>query len=67
MKKLATRLVIALYQGLPEWMVRNAVFFVIGVAWAMGFVFLFLRPDLRRPWRLSDTRDPDRGGSPSEL
>ena len=48
MKKLAVRLIIALYQGLPEWMVRNAVFFVIGVAWGMGFVFLSLRPDLRR-------------------
>ena len=48
MKRLAVKLLIALYQGLPEWMIRNAVFFVIGVAWAIGFVFLWLRPDLRR-------------------
>ena len=48
MKKLAVRLIIALYQGLPEWMVRNTVFFVICVAWGMGFVFLSVRPDLRR-------------------
>ena len=48
MKKLATRLVIALYQGLPEWMVRNTVYFVISVAWGVGFVYLSLRPDLRR-------------------
>ena len=51
MKKIAQRLVIALYQEMPEWMVRNAAFFVIGVAWGMGFVFLSLRPDLRRARR----------------
>ena len=48
MKKLATRLVIALYQGLPEWMVRTAVFFLIGVALGVGIVFLSLRSDFRR-------------------
>jgi hypothetical protein len=48
MKGFAARLFIALYQGLPEWMVRSAVFFVIGVALGVGFVFLSLRPDFHR-------------------
>ena len=48
MKKLAARLITALYQGLPEWIVRNAVFLVISVALSVGFVFLALRPGLRR-------------------
>ena len=48
MKGFAARLFIALYQGLPEWIVRNAVFLVIGVALSVGFVFHALRPGLRR-------------------
>jgi hypothetical protein len=48
MKKLAAKLLMALYQGLPEWIVRNSVFFIIGVALGTGFVFLSLRPNLRR-------------------
>ena len=47
MKKLTARLLITLYRGLPEWIVRNGVFFVIGVALGVGFVFLLLRPNLR--------------------
>jgi hypothetical protein len=46
MKKLAAKLLIALYQGLPEWMVRAAVFFIISVALGVGFVFLSLRTNL---------------------
>ena len=52
MKRFAARLFIALYQGLPEWMVRNAVFFVIGVALGVGIVFLALRPGLSRVRRV---------------
>ena len=48
MKKLTARLFLALYRGLPEWMVRISVFFVISVTLGMGFVFLSLRPNLRR-------------------
>ena len=41
-------MLIASYYGLPEWLVRSLVFFVIGVALGIGFVFLSLRPDIRR-------------------
>ena len=51
MKKLTARLLITLYQGLPEWIVRNGVYFMIGVALGVGFVFLSLRPNLRRARR----------------
>lgn len=52
MKKLALKLLIATYQRLPEWMVRYAVFFVIGFSLGVGFVFLALRPEFRRVRRL---------------
>jgi hypothetical protein len=41
-------MLIASYHGLPEWLVRNLVFFIIGLALGIGFVFLSLRPDIRR-------------------
>ena len=41
-------MLIASYYGLPEWLVRNLVFVIIGTALVIGFVFLSLRPDIRR-------------------
>ena len=41
-------MLIASYQGWPEWLVRNLVFVIIGTALGLGFVFLSLRPNIRR-------------------
>lgn len=48
MKRLLSRILIASYHGLPEWLARYLVFAIIGITLGLGFVFLSLRPNIRR-------------------
>ena len=58
MKLLPTGIILACYRRLPEWIVRNLVFFVIGGALGAGFVILSFRPVLLRIRSLSHKRWP---------
>ena len=60
MKRFLAKLLISLYQGLPEWIVRSMVFFIIGVIFGLGFAFLSFRPRLRRLWSLLSKLRPQR-------
>jgi len=48
MTRLAGKLLLALYRGLPEWFVRNLVFLIVGFAFAVAYGLIMLRPTLRR-------------------
>ena len=52
MKRPLLRLLIMVYRGTPEWLVRIIVFTIIGGSLVMGFVFLSLRPVSRQARQL---------------
>ena len=52
MKKLVARILIASYHRLPEWLIRDLVFVIIGITLGVGFVFLSVRPNLIRARRV---------------
>ena len=48
MTRLFLRLLLVIYRGLPDWLVRNIVLLTVGLAFAAGLIFLTIRPALRR-------------------